>query len=151
MAEQTHILIEIDQFITEEEKRSLVAAAFREAAQRRSNEDFERILSNAAYALVQKEVDTAFDGNMAAVVREKAIAIIGKLSEYTVFKKADAWDRGESVAYKHLQSAMDEAKPVITAKVMEIVQAIDQHALHAEIGERIASAVIEKLTAKVTA
>ena len=141
----SEITVNIDEFLTDDDKREIAKSAFREAAERRSNKDFERILSNAGYALVQQEVDAVFDGEMASVVRDKAIEVIRAMSSITVFKRPDAWDREASKGWMHLQSAMDEAKPLIAERVNEIVRGMDITFLHDLIQDRIAVAIIEKL------
>lgn len=142
----TELTIDINDYISEADKRELARQAFRDAAARTSAADFERILSNAAYALARAEVDAAFNGNMVQVVREKALEVIKGMTALTVFKRADAWERGESNGWKILQQTVAESQPLITARVHEVIAAIDKEQLRAEIGERIASAILEKLT-----
>lgn len=135
-----------DDYITEADKREIARQAFHTVAAKKSAEDFERILSNAAYHLVRKEVDAAFNGNMVEVVRNKAVEVIKTMTVYTVFKGPDAWDRESSTGWKHLQQAMNDAQPFIAERVQQIVATLDEDQLRSEIGERIASAILTKLS-----
>lgn len=142
--------IDIDDFVTESDKRQIARDAFRQMCVATSQKDFERILSNAGYNMVKEEVDLVFDGEMATAVRNNAIKVINSLTAHTVFKKADAWDRDESKAWRHLQVAMDDLQPVIAQRVTEIIQGMTRDDLHELIQQQISVAIIDKLTAGPT-
>lgn len=142
------ITINLDDYLGHEEMVSLARDAFKAAAIRRADTDFERILSNAAYALVRKEVDAVFDGDMAAVVKNKSVEIIRKLSAFSVFTKPDAWQREPSKGWVHLQQAMDDAAPLIHARVQKIVCEMDEDKLRDMIESEVVGAIISKLTSK---
>lgn len=140
-------MIDLDDYVSEEEKKAIAIEEFRRIAGLKCAADFERILSNASYELVGKVVDQAFDGGMVETVKSKAIEVISTLSAFTVFKKPDAWDRGESKGWTHLQSAIDEAKPAIQARVNAIVADMSDDEFREIIASRISDAVIAKLAA----
>ena len=135
-----------DDYITDEQKREIVADAFRAQVARTVRADFERILSNASYELVYKEVDAAFDGKMASTVKEKAIEVVDGISASTVFRAPSAWEKGASIAYEHLQEAMRVAKPAIVARVQALVADLGEDRLREMIEQTISEAIIAKLT-----
>lgn len=137
--------INIDDYLSEEEKTQIARDEFRAACGRRSQADFERILSNAGYALVSTEVDKAFGGKMAEVIETTAIKVIKELSTYTVFKRRDAWDKEDSKAYLHLQSVMDECRPLIEARVTEVIEKLDEDTIQNMIGQRVADAIVARV------
>ena len=139
-------MIDLDDYVSEEEKKAIAIEEFRRVAAKKCELDFERILSNASYSLVQKVVDDAFDGGMVATVKAKSIEIINALSSFTVFKKPDAWDRGESKGWSHLQAAIDEAKPVIQERVNAVIADLSDEDLRELISDRITDAVLSKLS-----
>ena len=94
-----------------------------------------RSARQAAYAIVAKIVDEHYNGEMSQIIQEKAISIIKSLSEYTVFKRPDHWDKDASVAYKHLQSVMNESKPLIQERVNQIIAQLDQDDLRETLKE----------------
>lgn len=142
------ISVNIDDYLSEDEKRSIARDSFRAACATKSKEDFERILSNAGYALVQKEVDAAFDGGMAEAVKAQALKVIERMSDFTVFKKPDAWDREASKGFVHLQAAMSEAGPAIRARVNQIIENMDPEKIEDMVRHELAGAIIDRLTAK---
>lgn len=142
------VSVNIDDYLSEDEKRSIARDAFRAACATKSKEDFDRILSNAGYALVKKEVDAAFDGHMVEIVKAKSIEVIGKLSDFTVFRKPDAWDREASKGFIHLQAAMSEAGPAIRARVNQIIENMAPEKIEDMIRHELAGAIIDRLTAK---
>lgn len=137
--------IAISDYLSDSEMRQIAVDAFREVAATKAREDFQRILDNAAYELVRREVDTVFDGGMAETVKAKAIQVIAGLSAFTVFKKPDAWCRESSVAWTHLQAAMRDAQPAIEARVNEIIASMDHDDLSELISDQIGSAILNKL------
>lgn len=143
----TEITINIDEYLTEGDRRQIVRDEFRAACARRSQADFERILSNAAYDLVRQEVDAAFDGQMVELVRANAIKVINTLSSYTVFSPPNAWDRAASKGWEHLQEAINAAKPVVVERVLAVIADIDADTLRERLDGMIGDVVVAKLTA----
>jgi hypothetical protein len=86
------------------------------------SKDAERILNNAAYHVVFKAVDEALDHQTQEIIQNKVVEIINKLSEFSVFRKADAWSKEDSVAYKELQLAMLANTDLIHQKVKAVIE-----------------------------
>ncbi|WP_419204358.1 hypothetical protein [Bordetella trematum] len=149
----SEITINIDDYLSDEEKRQIARDEFRAACDRRSATDFERILSNAAYDLVRKEVDAAFDGDMVDTVRAQTVKVINGLSSHTVFSPPNAWDRSASKGYTYLQEAIEAARPAIAERVLAIIDTMSAVDLRERIEDLVCDAIIGKLTApaKVTA
>ncbi|MGZ8132578.1 hypothetical protein ACXU40_09320 [Bordetella bronchiseptica] len=143
----TDITINIDDYLSDEEKRQIARDEFRAACGRVSASNFERILSNAAYELVRKEVDAAFDGSMVETVRANAIKIINDLSPYTVFAKPNAWDREASKGWTYLQEAIEAARPAVAERVLAIIDTMSAVDLRERIEDLVCDAIIGKLTA----
>lgn len=131
--------------LTEDQMRDIAADEFRRAVRAHAAADFERILSNAGYALVNREVDAAFDGKMAETVRTKAIEVIDGISAHTVFRAPSAWEPEPSIAYKHLQAAMQDAKPLVAARVHQIIEAMSEERLRDLIEATLTETIIAKL------
>lgn len=142
----TEIIINIDDYLTEEDRRQIARDEFRAACARRSHADFERILSNAAYDLVQKEVDAAFDGNMAEIIRSKSTEIIKGLTGFSVFRAPSAYDKEASKAWQYMQEAIEAARPVLHERMLAIVAEMDHDELRASIDRQIGEVIINKLT-----
>lgn len=143
----SEITINIDDYLGDEEKRQIARDEFRAACARRSDADFERILSNAAYDLVRKEVDAVFDGDMVATVRANAVKIINDLSSYNVFAKPNAWDREASKGWTYLQEAIEAARPAMVDRVLAIIDTMSAVDLRERIEDLVCDAIIGKLTA----
>lgn len=139
------ININIDDYLSDEEKKQIAKEAFRDACMRRSKDDFERILSNAGYDLVQKSVDEAMDGNMAEVIKTKSLEIINGLTAFSVFKEKDIWDKEESSAWKILQGAVRDNKTLLEEKVAEIIGNLG----HGVVRELLEKELLDALVARV--
>jgi len=138
-------MIDLDDYVSEDEKKAIAVEEFRRVAAQTCSADFERILRNAAHEIVEKQVDAVFDGGMADTVKAKAVDVIENLTSYTVFGRPNAWDREASKGWTHLQAAIDGAKPLIEERVVAAVAALTDDEMRELIGDRIADAVIAKL------
>ena len=137
--------INIQDYVTEDDMRRIAEEEFRAMCRRSTTENFERILSNAAYAMVHKEVDEVFDAGMAKTVKTKAIKIIQDFNAYSVFRAPDAWDRQASKGWTHMQAAIDGAKPLIDEKIESYVRDMPEETLRELVAERFADAMIARL------
>ncbi|HDS1726839.1 hypothetical protein NPS53_07300 [Pseudomonas putida] len=143
----SELTINVDDYLSESDKRRIVTDAFSAAAAAHAQKDFERIISNSAYYLVGEIVDQHFDGNMVATLKDKAISVINNLSSSTVFSPPNAWDRTASKGFEHMQSALDELKPMIHQRVHDLIARYNSEELRSLIEEQIGDAIIKKLTA----
>lgn len=110
--------INVEDYLDRDEIKDIIKNQIRYIVER----DAERLLTNSAYYVVFKAVDEALDNSAKELIKAKAIAIINDLSEYSVFKKKDAWETDDSIAYQVLQEAMNENKDLIKQKVREAIE-----------------------------
>lgn len=141
----TDININIDDYISDQEKKDIAISAFRSACDRVSAENFERIISNAGYHLVEKEVDAAFDGKMRQKVREKSIEVINGLTTYSVFRPKDVWHNEQSKGWEALQSAIEDNQEAIRERVGQLVQEIDAEDIRQLLEDRLVGEIMSKL------
>lgn len=139
------IAVNIDDYLSDSDKKQIATEAFREACQARAHKDFERILSNSAYALVGAEVDKALDGSMVDTIKSKAIEVINSLSSHTVFSPPNAWDREASQGWKHLQLAVNNSSDQIKARVAEVIAEYNSSDLRGLLEDRLVDAIIQKI------
>lgn len=137
--------INLDDYLSEEEKKQICVDVFRDMAIAQINKAPERIFSNAAYHVVFQMVDDAIDGDTSQIIRDKAVEIIGKLSEHTVFRKADAWHNEQSRAYTYLNQAVHDNKSILESAVIEQLGAINKQSMRESVGEAIKEIVADRL------
>lgn len=143
--------INLDDYLSEQEKKDIAIEVFRGHCLEKFQKDSERIFSNAAYTTVAKLVDEQIEregGNLDQIIRDKAIQIIGKLSEHSVFKRADHWEKEESAAYKFLQKAVDDNAGLINTRVIELFKAIDQDDLAMRVADLTYRVIEDRLIGK---
>jgi len=102
--------INIEEYLSEEEIKQIIISKLKESVVFDNEEDIKRIISNTAYNLVWEKVGDVFNESIEVVLRDKIKDIISGMSEYSIFKKPDAWDREPNSAYKFLQKCIDEEK-----------------------------------------
>lgn len=139
------ITINLDEYLSDAEKKEIVRAEFASVAKRKVQADFERIISNAGYDVVWKVVDEHFDGNAIEVLKAKVIDVIGTLTPYNVFREKDNYQRDKTVGQQMLDQAITDAYPAIKEKAIAIVDEIGEDAMVSIIERRFVSAVMDKL------
>lgn len=85
------------------------------------------IIANISYREVSAMVDT-YVGESDFCQKEiprKVRDVIDGLSSFTVFRKADAWERGNSVAYDILEQECRASRPLIKARIEKIIDEYD--------------------------
>lgn len=137
---------DVASYLTEEEMKRIASEEFRAVCARSSKENFERIISNSAYYMVGEAVDAHFDGGMVELLKANAIKVIKNLSSSTVFSPPNAWDRASSKGFDHMQSALDELKPMIQSRVAELIAGYNSEDLRELIERQIGDAIMNKLT-----
>lgn len=140
--------IDISQYLSEEDKKRIAEEEYRSVIRSVVAVDKERILSNAAYTVVQKMIDEQFGEDMNTILVDKTIAIIQGMSDFNVFKRKDAWDKDESKGYKYLQDAVESNKGLIEDKVAEIIQSLDASDFHYKLEELMYQVVENRLLGK---
>jgi hypothetical protein len=144
------IEIDIDDYVSDSDKATIARDAFRSACTRRAEKDFERILSNASYAIAWNEVNDAFDGDMAKTVAEKTKSVIRSIGRYDVFHPPSAWDAEKSKGWVALQEATEKYRTQLEARILSIIEGLDEEWLKTIIQDHIATTIIGKLTTKET-
>lgn len=85
------------------------------------------IIANISHAEVEAMVDAYVgDDNFCKTeIPQKVRAVIENLGTYSVFRKADAWNRKNSVAYDIMEEECRAARPLIKKSVERIVDQYD--------------------------
>ena len=81
------------------------------------------IIANISYAEVAAMVDTYVgeDNFCKKEIPQKVHRVIDELSTCTVFRKADAWERKNSIAYDIMQEECRASRPRIKARIEQII------------------------------
>lgn len=140
------IEIDLNDYLTEDERKEIALDVFRSACARQTQGEFERIISNSAYFLVSDLVDQHFSGGMVEVLKAKTIHVIENLSSHTVFSPPSAWDRAASKGFEHLQALLDEQKPLIADRLKTVIANYNSEDLREMVERQVGQVIINKLT-----
>lgn len=116
--------IKIEDYLDEQEIKEIC----KDALYQKIREDMRKlnvndIIANISYAEVEAMVD-AFVGEdnfCKKEIPQKVHRVIDELSTYTVFRKADAWERKNSIAYDIMQEECRASRPRIKARIEQII------------------------------
>lgn len=85
------------------------------------------IISNLSYEEVFRMVDEQIgeNGYCRKAIAEKVPELVNSLSSYNIFRKADAWERTESIGQKILDEEVAKARPLIADRIKAIIEEYD--------------------------
>lgn len=141
--------IDISEYLSSEEIKECCKDAIKSAIYgrySRSEAETDRLITNLAYEFVWKMIDEEVGGGLEKMIRSKTIEAIEKLSEYSVFRVRSAWDRQESIGHKILEEEVSASRPLIKARVKQIISDYPFHELDRdEIGYVVHDCIMERL------
>jgi len=137
------IEVNIDDYLSEEDKRELVIETFKERVKKElfkssegtieSDAEVQRVIGNITAQIVMNEV-RKYIPDYERKIKENTISSLNKDMSYYVFKKKDVWDREESLAITYMNEAIKECKEGFKSRIKE---AIANYDLSKEISEQI--------------
>jgi hypothetical protein len=118
--------INIDDYVSEEEKKELCIEYIRQTLRGDGNENHkERVLSNMAYTAAHSLIDESLSQEDIEIIKLKTKEIILNSSNYGVFRKKDAWGSEDSVAWIEVKKAIEENKYLINDLVKKAILSRD--------------------------
>lgn len=135
----------IESYISESDMRMIAEDEFRTLVRShlRDENNFKRILTNLAYDMVWDKVDEEASETIREFLPRKVQEIIGDMSEFSIFKKPNAWDQEVNSGYQILEKVLLENKPLITSKVVESIQSAPKKYLRS-LSEKAFQDIIER-------
>ena len=116
--------IKIEDYLDEQEIKEICKDALYQKIREDMRElNVNYIIANISYAEVAAMVDTYVgeDNFCKKEIPQKVHKVIDELSTYTVFRKADAWERKNSIAYDIMQEECRASRPRIKARIEQII------------------------------
>ena len=116
--------IKIEDYLNKEEIKEICKdVLYQKIREDMSKLNVNDIIANISYAEVEAMVDTYVgeDDFCKREIPKKVHKVIDELSTYTVFRKADAWERKNSIAYDIMEEECRASRPLIKARVEQII------------------------------
>jgi hypothetical protein len=142
---ETTITIDINDYLSESEKKEYAIQAFKETIKKGMFDDKEgiqldreiqRVIGNISHSIVMDEVQK-YIPNCEELIKQKVLQILTKDSfSYHVFKKKDAWENKESLAITYMNETIRENKEVFQKRIKETIENYD---LSNDISEQISN------------
>lgn len=137
--------IDLDKYLSEEEKADIAREEFRATCRMKSHQDFERIINNSLYRFIYKQVDSCIDFNLKTYIRKKLPEIIGDLSTRSIFRRKDVWEKENSKGYEILQETIKDCKPYIEKKVKNLIKNCDLPYAREELTDSLSESLFKVL------
>lgn len=142
---ETTITIDINDYLSESEKKEYAIQAFKETIKKGMFDDKEgiqldreiqRVIGNISHSIVMDEVQK-YIPNCEELIKQKVLQILTEDSfSYHVFKKKDAWENQESLAITYMNETIRENKEVFQKRIKETIENYD---LSNDIAEQISN------------
>ena len=142
---ETTITIDINDYLSESEKKEYAIQAFKETIKKGMFDDKEgiqldreiqRVIGNISHSIVMDEVQK-YIPNCEELIKQKVLQILTEDSfSYQVFKKKDAWENQESLAITYMNETIRENKEVFQKRIKETIENYD---LSNDIAEQISN------------
>lgn len=130
------IEIDINEYLSEEEKKELVIQTFKETVKRelldghndntiQSDSEIQRVIGNITHHIVMEEVQKYipdFEEQIKSKVRK--VLTENDLS-YEIFKVKNVWDSKESLAITYLNETVKDCKETFQARIKETIENYD--------------------------
>ncbi len=138
--------LKFEDYLSESEIKTIMQEALRDKVNYYLDKDFERMLTNTAYHIVWKEVDTVIDGTFKSQLEKNVQKQMTSFTEFNLFQKPDAWSRETNSAYKLLMQSIENNKHLLDERVKEIVNNLQpREDWQLDLDVRIGDLIMERL------
>lgn len=129
------IEINIDNYLSEEEKKELAVEVFKEQVKKelfkssdgtvQSDSEIQRVIGNISHQIVMNEVQKHIP-DCEQMIKEKTLKLITESNfSYQLFKVKNAWDKEESLAITYMNETMRSSKELFQSKIKEAIANYD--------------------------
>lgn len=120
------LIINIEDYITPEEIKSVAMEAVRDSIMRtysRDESNISRLITNLSYEFIFKAVSDAIGEDAQTKISNKVKELLeeGSSIRYQLWRRKDAWEKTESPAIPILHKAINDNEGLIRAKVMQSI------------------------------
>lgn len=116
----------IGRYLSEDEKREIAIETWRQMCREACAGNAERIIGNIGHEVAIQMVSEALGDDANDLIRDKAVEVIGNLSEFSVFRRPDAWDRGPTPAFTVLMDAVKANRDLVDKRVRECIHQLSK-------------------------
>jgi hypothetical protein len=134
MKNEVVVRIDINEYLSESEKKEYAIQAFKETIKKAMFKDkdgvqldseIQRVIGNISHSIVMDEVQK-YIPNAEGIIKQKVLKIIKEDSlNYQVFKKKDVWDKEESLAVTYINETIRLNKELFQNRIKETISNYD--------------------------
>ena len=131
-----NIEININDYLSEEEKKELVIQTFKETVKRelldgksdntiQSDSEIQRVIGNISHHIVMKEMQN-YIPDFEDMIKTKVRKCLSESNlNYEIFKVKNAWDSKESLAVTYINETVKECKEIFQNRIKEAIENYD--------------------------
>ena len=148
------LTINIEDYITPEEIKSLAMEAVRDSIMRTYSRDeynITRLITNLSYEFIFKVVSDAIGEDAQVKISNKVKELLedGGSIRYELWRRKDAWEKTESPAIPILHKAIKDNEGLIRAKVMQSIDNYEFNDVQEAMYDALNTIIYEKVFGKM--
>ena len=136
--------INIDDYLTEEDRKRIAEEMYRNALSAKIRDDKERIISNAAYETVSKMCDELIPDFKELLV-QNVKKVITQLSARTVFEAPDHWGSKGNTAWRMLSELTVAKRKRLDNKITKIIDEMSVSDVSIDIEYEVKQMLLKRL------
>ena len=145
-----NLTINIEDYVTPEEIKSLAMEAVRDSIMRMYSRDeynISRLITNLSYEFIFKAVSEAIGEDAQVKISNKVKELLedGGSIRYELWRRKDAWEKIESPAIPILHKAIKDNEGLIRAKVMQSIDGYEFNDVQEAIYEALNQIVYDRV------
>ena len=139
--------IDIENYLSPEEIKSIVADEFRGIVRQQFNTDSDtkRILANIGYEVFYNILDKEVPNFQDKIIKKTKECVEDNDYSYAIFRKSNGWGDKDSLGYTYTKKAIEENKDIIADKCKEVMKGLDKDYLAYDISEQIRKWLFNKV------
>lgn len=138
-----NITLSVDDILSTSDKEEIARDCYRAAINQHLIDEgnIMRVLDNYAYTMVWRKVDEVLGKHvdLESILVQKTRDIFNNMSEFSIFRKPNAWDREENSGYQLLERCLLDNKELLNKRVQDAVGGIEDEC----IAEMLAQAMVD--------
>lgn len=116
----------IEKYLSEDQMREIAIEEWRRMCREACNGNAERIIGNIGTDVATQMVVEVLGEGANDLIRDKAIKSIENMSEFMIFRRPDAWDRGPTPAFEVLSAAVKDNRDLVEKRVREAIHQLNK-------------------------
>lgn len=149
--------INIENYLSEEEIKDIVIEEYKELIRKglllqkdtkKNTENYERILYNAVYHYLEKEIDSIIGIDHKKLINDKVKKNLNDGLKYSIFRFKNAWEKENSPATDYMNKCINENLHLIENKVKQKMSELPESYFEEIVNDLVYNVIKDRIIGK---